>query len=194
MAERYFSITTPFKKMKLDEAWNLAADEANTFRGSIEAMATQYSQGVDQTGGVQNSSSNGHSAGAFMPGQNQAASQEMAEMWQGFLEMFDRVSEFLSNCASYGFEPFVVAYQTGFVFPLPAVSDPAWILETTTTRGFPRWQSACRQCGVDSTLVVNNTVGDEAIYVWMKTQELVEVKVSRGDYFLLRIPEGVGAL
>lgn len=183
MAERFLSITTAVKRAKLEDAWDAAPAEANTFRQQIRSFVSQNSALVDGVGGISSSASNGHSVSAFAPGQNQASGQEFLEMWQELLDMFDLSAQFLRKCAKYGLDAFTVKFD-GFPCPLPTVANPQITIDTTG-----RWAVLCETYNIGQADVINAVVGDETVYLWM-LDKLFPVTECQGDYTWMRITSG----
>jgi len=184
VATRFIALSTDDLRSMLERAWDACPAETPFFDylKSLEVEAAEIARD-----NVQNSSSNGHSSGAFMPGENKPTETEEVRGYRRLIDEFRKNRSYLRYCSKYGFDAFSVKQNGQFPSPPAALAADLRVIVDDDAN----WELLCEQFDLATGDVVGVVVGDEAVFLWIM-DNLFPVTEGRSDYSqLLTIAGGV---
>lgn len=177
MAEHFIALSTEDLRTMLETTWE-AKGPGRLYDALKQQLLAANSQAA---AGVMSEANNAHSATAFVPGSDRFTSTEYARGWQQLVELYRACNQFLTNCATNGFNAFQITISCEWPpFRTPQLAGPAAVM----VDGYPLpslWSQACLKYMVDYATVIGQPLANEnAIYIWMMEQ-LVPVTQTRAD-------------
>ena len=164
----------------LRQSWNDCINDTDLLLNAITARLNDARQKQDED--LSSSSSNSHTGTSNFPGENTFTSAEAVRAWTQIETGFRVARQFLQDCADYAADAFVIRHNGQF--PSPAPAPPA---SPVTVDPANRWARLARFNDIDPAKIVNQSVGDEAVYCWLiDNVNLLSIEQgvteSRGDY------------
>lgn len=182
------AITASDKRGRLEDAW--ASSGAKTPPSSLRAALRNFETtalAAIRGGSLQQVKSNGHEYTFEGYGVGTLTPVEIQQCYRWLIDRFDEAWTWLTTCAQRGLDPFTTEMSDPIAIAAP--NPPLSAQNQIVIDQSGRFAMLCAQYGIDPTTVINQTVKDPAVYLWLMFHT-VDYTEARSDYSMLRVAEG----